>query len=218
MPDTYLSRILKGLERMYQFPSAQKGAPSDVELDLPIQVVQDVDGLATMGAGVGRQNGFWLWNVGITHVATGSIIATPNPFLPAVAGNGFPAIIDARDDSIWLYDIWGNSDDIGDVNSVMVSHAHGSIAVGPSNGVGGPQVWQPMFYATASNDSAFTPLSTARYFPTWPIRILRNEGGGAADSFMRFRSIADNAGTVTNTMQMMIWLGPKGVSPPVGGK
>jgi len=221
MPVTILSRVLAGLERTYKFKSSQKGAPNDMELDLPIQLVHDLSAEAAMGAGVGpANNGFWIANYGVLHVATGTITTTPDPFNPVTGANGFPSPIDARDLSIWMYDVWGYTSDGTDLSSITLQHYQASTAVGPSNAVGGPQVPQIIFRGTSESRNSILMLSTTSgvIAPRYPFRMLRGEGAATLDSYFKIISAAVGAGTVTNVLQLMLWLGPKGIAPPLFGK
>lgn len=218
MADRIFAGVLKGLERIYKFPSAQRGAPSDLELDLPIQCVHDMDSLATMGAGVGRQNGFWVGGGQHAHVGVGTLITTPDPFNATVAANEFPDPIDARDWSIWIYDVWANADDNADFNYMILSMVQASRARGPWGSGTGSILRRNILDGSVVSDEAVIGNTVNYNAVPMPFRIMRNEGGGVGDSFLRFVSAAKVAGTCNIAINYNFWLGPKGLAPPLFGK
>ncbi len=215
MPEPILGPVLKALERLYTFRTAQRGAPDAMELSLPIQPVHNMDRLAAMGSPRGRQNGFWIGGGQHVHTIVGGLVTTPDPFAPAINTNEYPALVDARDESIWLYDCWMIQNDPADFVIGSLDHVQGSTSRGPWGAGVGAIIDKPLLYGTAVFNEFVTQTGTLNRW--WPFRVLRNEGGGIGDSFLQFNTSAGVGGTLTVTMNYLFWLGPKGIIPPLGG-
>ena len=95
MATSILSRVLQSLQSIYSFPNAQKSAPGDIELDLPIQPVHDVSKLSHIGSALGPLAGWWIGSTIHTHAAVGTITSTPSPYDGSGAGtsSSYPASI-----------------------------------------------------------------------------------------------------------------------------
>lgn len=215
MPDRILGPVLRTFEKLYRFPSAQKGSPSEVEMDLPIQVVHDASRLPVFSSAIAPINdGFWIQTGRHAHVAVGGLISTLSIFdnsLPVA--NGFPATLDKKETAAWYWDSWLMCSDGGDFNYGIDALQHGSATVGRY--VSGASLqrrilhyWDDVVNTMGVQDSNERPDR-----PPYPIRLLTNPNS-TVSAFWWIQTAADNAGTNNIDFNALWWLGPIGVGPP----
>jgi len=215
MADKILGTLLRALERVYKFPSAQKGSPDSFELDLPIQPIHDLSKMAILGSGIAPINdGYWIQTARHAHVAVGQLTSTPSPFdnsLPVA--NGFPATRSQRDLAWWMIDSWSYNDDFGDFSDARDAINHGSATVGPY-AVGAQlrrrilHYWSTRAGSDNLQDSDLYVVDTG-----FPLRVLENQIS-TISAFWYLLSNSQNVGTVNIDFNMLFWMGPPGVCPP----
>lgn len=67
MATAFTGRVLGILDRIFHFGGGSS-LPSKVELDLPIQVVHDVSRQSELGAGIGKDDGYFIHQSNVLHV------------------------------------------------------------------------------------------------------------------------------------------------------
>lgn len=219
MPNRILGSVLKGLETIFQFRGAQKAAPQEMELDLPIQVVADVSRIAGLGAGIGFFQGFTVFGDVHSHVAVGDIVTTGFPRFPSTAQNGYVDKWDPRNYWGWIYDTWVGDNDDADVDSAFVALVQGQGSIGAINAGSPANVRFPLFagpsLAVGVVEDNVIPNDNLQRGPSYPMPLLiRPTELSTNDPFLYFRSSSKNAGTVTITMNTLFWVGPRGALPP----
>jgi len=132
MPTRYLSTVLRGLEGIYSFVSSQRGAPEEVELDLPLQLVSDVSRMAEYGTGLGLLNGWTNAAVNQVHTVTGDILTTINLAAPANALFGWPPTYDRDKFMPWLYGGWGSATEFADFVRAAILIRYQPELIGPA--------------------------------------------------------------------------------------
>lgn len=216
MADRILSKVLKALETVYQFPGGQKGAPESMELDLPIQVVHDASSSARIGRAPGMSDGWWLLEDYHNHLGLGTLVTTPSLRTPGFASsNTYPAPYNKEDLQAWIYDSFVCMDDAGDFALAMSGLQFCNQAIGPVNinGANTPRI--PLYYGTAPVSTLVLKGSNQK--AEIPIPYITYPGGNANDSVLYNYSTADNVGTCGISIFTLFWLGPKGTPPPVKG-
>lgn len=214
MADRILGTLLKALERVYRFPSAQKGAPDSVELDLPIQTVHDLSNIAEYGSGLAPINdGFWVFTNRHVHAAGGTLVNTPTPFDTSLpVANGFPA---NRGGGItemvwWFYNTWCETSSGGNYSSSRDYIVHGSATVGPY--VTGASLQKMLLhYWIGQQEGSCVEDSDSLVWKQWPIRVLQNPSS-TISAYWRCQSVSTGATNID--FNMMCWFGPKGILAP----
>jgi len=210
------SGVIRALSNIYQYPDSQKAAPGEIELDLPIQVVHDVSRIATPGAALGERSGFWVGGATHAHVATGNLTSTPSPYdnTGTTASSTYPTAPDPLEWGAWIYSAWIETNDQVDWNYGTLGINQGIDNLGPA-GAGVPIAIQNIVYWNARvNDYPIENSATAGRFAR-PIPLLtRIPVSGTGRPFLRFLTNADTAGTVTNDMNYLFWMGKRGTLPP----
>jgi len=218
MSTQILGNLLRSLDKVYRFRSAQHGAPESFELELPIQPVHDVGPEARLGAAPGMFSGWYVWATHHTHVGVGYITSTPSLKNPTIAQNGFPAVWDAAVYQPWLYRVDAAYDDAADTVDAYfwLRQGTGTIAV-DSAGSASPVVDNMLFRSVAnfSNGTLMPSNNFTRFMPvpmlTRPGRSVLNESLGI------FKTGAAVGGTVTYDINVLFWMGVIGTPPPFGG-
>jgi len=221
VPSRYLSTVLVGLERIYRFRTAQRGAPEEVELDLPIQTVTDVSRLAERGTGIGygfANAGFWCFTGSTIHVATGNLLVTFVPSNPTFSVNGFPqGGYDPVDFMAWVYGMWMDVNDSVDYKASNMFVQHAPTSVGPTAAT---QVIARQLVVTgdsvaAATTGAFTTVELAgdaQNVVSMPFPILQRSR--ASNASIGMNSQSDSSGTVTINHSGLLWIGQQGATPP----
>jgi len=213
MADRILGTLLKSLERVYRFPSAQKGSPSDFELDLPIQPVHDMSQMAEVGSGVSPVNdGLWVFTRRHEHVANGTISSTPSVWDTSIpVANGFirPA---QTEYAWWIFDSWCYGDDQVDYSAAYDGIAHGSASVGPY--IAGASLQRRMlhYWTTITANGGIQGATEWNPIP-YPIRVLDNQVA-TISSYWFLMSTAAVGGTINVDFNMMFGMWPRGVLAP----
>lgn len=220
MPDQILGRVLRSLERVYSFRTAQKGAPDSFELDLPIQPVQDLSEMAALGSAVGPADGWWIIATLHTHVAVGSIESTPNFRSPTNSRNQYPPApaYDPSEQMVWVYNSWMRVSTNGaDFAYGTVEAVYQAQTLGPQQGTGAVVTGPVLFYADGplpSGGVAILPDLTAEQRFPLP-GIMSANLAGSLDFELLVRTTADNGGSESIYTNTLFWLGNRGVRPPL---
>jgi hypothetical protein len=210
-----LGGILRRLESLYTFRSGGASAPSEFEVDLPIQPVHDVGPMAGLGASIGPNGGFWLSAVQITHTVTGEINFNHSLRYDFTAST-FPPIpsYDSENQWAWVYNVWVGCSDNSDLQYARMAILQSDFSLGSHGGVVptvGHQVifdGDTMLFDTVENEMQGRPM--------FPIPMLLGPNADSTtDAFLVVSSRADNAGTLINTFTNLFWVGPKGIHPPM---
>lgn len=223
MASRILSRILRNLSNVYQFPSEQKSAPDELEMDLPIQSVQDLNELAVIGSARGFSDGWFLGKSVIIHVATGelesNLFPRSAPVRYGVYGAGIP-IWPAHEYGLWLYDAWGTSDESvgGDFSSFTSGLRYGAYTVGPAGpmGITSTTFDRLLIYGTAVRaiGQSVYGVENSLNEPAYPFPMPYQDTGTLTDDpLLYMRSKADGTGTVEMTWFWLLSNMPKGVRP-----
>lgn len=224
MATKILSRILRNLAYIYRFPSEQKGAPGELELDLPIQTVQDLSELSAVGAARGFSDGWFVGKTQHGHVATGTIESTFFPRWATVRfgiyGSGSP-VFSADEYNMWLYDWWLDHDDATDFNNATMALRHAALAVGPAEPLGQTStVYDRVIgryqQTTAVGQVVNAGLEDADTFVQVirPLPMPTQQGHAASlDPLLYNRSVADTTGTITFFFFYLFSIVPKGIRP-----
>lgn len=212
-----LASVLRSLSNVYRFKSAGADAPVDFETSLPIQPVHDLAPMASLGSALGPIDGWWIAATVITHVAPGTINFDASMRFPAASWNGYPPApsYDPAHQMAWVHRMWGHTTDDSDLQSIQVSILFPLTAIGPV-GTSNPPTEPMLGFRSLGSIGGGILLATADLTITNPTPLLVGPAGDTvSDAFIRTRSVADNLGTLVNTMYTMIWVGPKGVFPPM---
>lgn len=223
MATTILSRILRNLKNVYKFPSDQKSAPGDVELDLPIQCVHDMSSISEIGAARGFSDGWFIAKTIIIHTATGELESNIFPRSATVRFGVYGAetpIFKASESTLWLFDAWGASDESvgGDFSSFTSGIRYGAYSVGPAEplGVTSAVFDRMLIYGTsvrAIGSSQYGVENSLNEAP-YPLPLPYQETGTLTDDPLLYvRSKADGTGTVEMTWFWLLSNMPKGVRP-----
>ena len=214
MANQILASVLRKLSDIYRFKSSGKNSPNELEVDLPIQVVQDVSRMSAIGASIGPNDGFWISGIEITHVAVGVITFDASMRYAAGTIQGYPPIpsYDARTQWAWIYGSWCNTTDDPDLlfvsQSVIFSPA--SLGIIGTAFTAIPRL--ELYYGTTGFEGV---IYNARYGEMWPVPLLLGLGSDSTDdAYIRCLSRSQNLGTIVNTFGNLIWVGPKGMPPP----
>lgn len=217
MATKYLSRVLRGIDDVFNFRSSQKGAPSDVELDLPVQTVLDVGRYADYGAGrFGENFGWWIMGTSNIHTIVGKLIQTLSLQNAFANLNGYESGWDEDDFMAWVFRAWCTNTDQNDFADCQTMIQNSATSVGPGGASGQAAVRHMIFRGEASIGVAsgdrpiFSLNEPSESLLPMPI-LARNDIAGAN---IVMNSNADNAGTVEVDFNLLFWLGPKGVLPP----
>jgi len=217
MPDPILGRVLRGLERVYNFRTSQKGSPDSFELDLPIQPVHDLSSQATIGSGVGPNDGFWIQCDRHAHVAVGVLETTPSFRQPDASTNGYPTTpsYDPVPSMVWQYASWVATTTGGaDFSYGIMAGSFQARMSGPVDNGGGVVQGPLWWHGSAILGGLIRNELYDQGFRPFPC-MMSDIQSGALDFEIYIRSAADNAGTEELHFNTLFWLGPRGVNPPV---
>lgn len=212
-----LASVLRSLSNVYRFTSGGVSAPSEFELDLPIQGVHDLSTMAGLGAAIGPSDGFWVQETEFTHVAVGTIIFNASMRFPATVYNGYPPIpsYNPETQQCWIYQSWGYCTDDSDFNYMLISILHAESSIGPVGTTAVGILPHLIFRSTTVVRNLCLPTHDMLEGRPTPI-LLAPQDTSATDAFLECVSVADTLGTTVNTCCNLIWVGPKGVRPPMG--
>ena len=219
MPSKILGRLLRPLDQVYRFVGAQKGAPEEFELDLPIQPVHDLSSMAAFrSASWPINDGLLNFTTRLVHAGASTLSTTPSPWSGSVA-NGFPTDRGGNYPEIcwWIYRTWVTASNAGFTRAIAMV-IHGSATVGISSGVGASAKAEPVFFGDGGTPAGiatdYVVLSDSDDFINnvpFPIRVMDNPSG-LIDSYMWVQSTS--TGVVNMDFNTKIWMGPSGVRPP----
>jgi len=199
--------VLKTLETLYRFIDGQDGAPSDVELGLGVTPVHDLSRMAEIGAAnvVRNSAGYWLASMRNVHTVTGALTLNLNFVTPGSVGEGYT--FDERTQWIWIIDDWGISNDATDFQEAVLSinPITNDFFIGPSEGVPASVLNMIARYTGAIGSG---PLVRNLMETQYPKLILSPQDG------IRYLTLADSAGTVTITHNILLWIGIRNTFPP----
>ena len=223
MPVRYLSTVLRGLDGIYQFVSSQRGAPEEVELDLPIQVVSDVSRMAEYGTGLGLVNGWTIAALIQTHTVTGQLLSFIDPATPTNALFGWPASYDRETFMPWVYNSWMTSDDNADFSAASAYIRYQIEMVGPAGTLSTIQNLVLSNY----DGTVLVPTTTERFgtnldspsfeSPMRPIPMPGRSGGiSTVQPNLIYASISDSGGTISFDWNTLLWIGSRFANPPLG--
>lgn len=211
-----LGQVLKALERIYTFRTAQKGSPEEFELDLPIQPVQDLGEIAKLGAAIGPNGGWWYASTFNVHVVNGSLTSTLDVFAPGAVENGFPDGFDLSKFQAWVYDSWADVTTEANFNAASAKVTPGLSGFGPTAAGGVGQATKTLWFNVGVYVGGVTGGTTKIFSaPSQPMPLL-DAPGAANRSLLVGTSTADVAGILTVRFNWLIWIGPLGVNPPFG--
>ncbi len=202
-------KVLTLLEALYRFTSSQDGAPSEFQLGLGITPVHDLSRMAQIGSALINRDsaGYWLASIRAVHVAAGTINTNMNFVSPGTSGEGY--IFVERTHWVWLMESWcitNDNADFGETN-VALNAITNDFFIGPSEGVPS-SVIQLVQRWTATLGSGMGVPTLDPDHGSAPVLILSPQDG------VRFNSVAINTGTVTNTLNMLLWIGLRNTFPP----
>jgi len=222
MATRYLSGVLKGLDNIFNFRDSQKGAPGDVELDLPIQPVVDTSRIAMYGSGLGSNVGWYLVSITNAHTVVGVLQVSVPVYSPAFSKNTYPATISKTDFMAWYYSCWATMTDGTDFNAASVTLQHQSSSVGPTGittfavALEMMQRWNEVRGTSGGVDIAAQANEPPTGGPDRPVPLPGIEGDplAATRPAILFTTEADSNGTNTVTGNARIWVGAKLALPP----
>ena len=217
MTTRYLSRVLRGIDSVFKFRPSQKGAPEDVELDLPVQTVLDVGPYANLGAGkFGVNYGWWVASTSNVHTVVGTLLQTMDLNNAFQNLNGYEAGWNEDELMAWIYRGWATCTLVSPFKTAQIIVQQPASSIGPG-GAAAPATRQMILDADATVTMAGAPhIAAAEGEPlmssSFPIPILNRDDG--SNGFLVFGSEADATGIVTIVFNVLFWLGPKGAPPP----
>lgn len=217
----YLSTVLRTLERLYRFRSSQLTAPEEIELGVPIQLVNDVSRMAMYGSGVGDNLGYYLAHLKTTHTVNGTLTLAITPNNPTQALNGWPSTYNPDRFQLWILRAWADNNDPTDFVRAGAFLQHSASSIGPAGGSAVQQARDNIFLARESvtvADSAGEPTAAGSTRPVQqslfsvPIPLLQKDDGAAAT--IGITTTAGTGGTLSVDVNFLLWLGVKSATPP----
>lgn len=202
-------KVLTLLEALYRFTSSQDGAPSEFQLGLGITPVHDLSRMAQIGSALINRDsaGYWVASIRAVHVAPGTLNVDMNFVTPGSSGEGY--IFVERTHWIWIMEVWGRTNDTGDFAeaNVSINPITNDFFIGPSEGIPDSVASLIQRWTAAIGSGIMIPTIEPEHGPS-PVLLLSPQDG------VRFNSVADNVGTVTNTLNMLLWIGLRNTFPP----
>jgi len=222
LPTRYLSGVLRGLDNIFNFRSSQRGAPEEIELDLPVQTVLDVERIASYGSGFGVNAGWWIAATTHTHTVVGTLSTTLNPYRPAFSVNGYPVAVDMEDFMVWFYSGWAQNSQTADFDEATIGLLMQAATVGPSAaatfGMSASLMlaWDSFRNSTPGINYMFNnqePPTSSPHRPV-PMPAISGDVQAATRPAVFYTSVSLAAGTVTVLMNSLHWIGAKLAPPP----
>ena len=206
-----LKPVLRLLERLYSFPGAQAGAPVDIDIGLPIQVVHDVSRMSELGNAsiVRASHGYWLASSTQSHSGAGGLTENLNLITPAVASEGWKMVEETH--WAWVVDVWGLSSAQSTFTSaqVLIDNVTNDFFIGPSTDQ--PDSVERLLWRSVSVVTDGTPVKNVLIpltppLANFPALVLSPQDG------LEFQSKA--SGAVAITENVLLWVGLRGTFPP----
>jgi len=217
----FRARSLGVLDKVYDFDGGTRGL-SEFDLEGAIQPVHDLSREAELGSGHGRNHGFYIMRIVNTHVGVGSITDQLNIFTPTNRFGTYTPV-DPSSEWIWGFNAWMEADEATDFASATLHLNAGTGGsrdsllgafepAGAGAGTDPPGIrliafWNAIVGASppdlGNRSNTIMPSYNIRPFPI-PF----------AQAVLTFVSTSDTAGTIEIAMSMLIWRGPRGVTPP----
>lgn len=217
MATKILGSLLRSLENVYRFQSAQKGSPEEFELDLPIQPVHDLAEMAGFGAAIGPYDGWWQMYENLVHAGAGTLIATQFPRQPTNALNSYPSTpaYVPEDYMPWCYRA-SAAVSTNNLSYLMVGVEPALPTFGVSDAASPTNFQYPILYAEDTAPLSGTPticIPDNKSMNQSPCPMpAQTAAGTGGDAFIRFTSKVTAA--MTSYFNVLFWLGPTGMRPP----
>jgi len=222
----FQNRPLTALQRIWNFVGGlEPTSLRRMALAGDIIPVADLQRMAELGRGHGRNEGLYILRMVNTHVGTGDIIETLDIFNPANTFGSYTRV-DPTQEWIWLMATWGGVTDTTDFGSASLfldaGIGGGNFtllgAFEPSGAGAGSSPAGPRLVASwgATNldgllvhgdGAALSEVGTVLYLPQ-PFMIPFAQG------VFNMRTTAIASGTIAIAVHAMIWRGPIGARPP----
>ncbi len=195
----FSARPLGILENIYRFVGGQRG-PSDVSLEAAVQLVHDVSRQSEMGSAQSAALGFFWVGEEITHVGTGNIFSTQDPY----AGPFKDAA--PEDVDVWIIDALCTSDDSADFDFARMGLKYPVLpGAFPTSQTHLLFQWDtPVGNLENSGDGVVPAIP----MPLWLPKYIPH------GSELLIRTNSDTSGTVAIEVWALCWAGARGALPP----
>jgi len=179
--------------------------PGEIDVAGPITTVFDNSRLSTIGAALGQAEGFLRAGSSNVHVANGDLFSSFDPYLSVDFFS--PGSRDQY--RMWLMDMFCTTNDATDFGQANFGLSYSGVSV------------QPTFTAADVLIGSFTPPRSPPIQSAGVIGVVPAARAALplyipVGTTFRQASTADTSGTVTINFNWVLWIGPRGTTPPGG--